>query len=131
MTRDEAEAHCNTERNDATDENETYVPILAEIHSSDEQRLLEEYIFEKMQVIDDIWVRAKRGLDNRFYWNEKTEVTYSNWAPHSPSESVERECVSMGSGLSRKEQTVEILNYRYMFVGDKKNADIKSYTVGK
>ncbi len=61
--RDDAEALCNEQGVDVTNDNETDVPTLAEILSSKEQKLIEEYVFSNTEVYDDVWVRAKRGAD--------------------------------------------------------------------
>ncbi len=108
-TRDGAEELCNGQVTANPDYN---VPTLIEILSADEQQLLEQYLFGSSQAIENVWTRAKRRDDNKFYWNDVTEVKYSNWEPGAPSDSSARGCVALLSGLVRsideaKEEDIE------------------------
>ncbi len=109
-TRDGAEELCNGQLTGNSDE--MYVPTLVEILSAEEQESLEQYLFGSSQAVENVWTRAKRRDDNKFYWNNVTEVKYSNWEPGAPSDISARGCVALLSGLTRsideaKEEDIE------------------------
>jgi hypothetical protein len=99
LTRDAAEDLCKIQ-SVVNDENDTtYEPTLAEIHSLDEQKVIQQVCFGRHDVYDNVWIGAKRRSDGQFYWNEKTAVKFTNWEEGSPSG---RDCVIMVSDLDKK-----------------------------
>ena len=107
LTRDAAEAVCSREITDSDELSAAYAPTLAEIRSLEEQELVEDYIFGNFTFYDNVWIRAKRGSD-KFFWNDKTPVKYTNWESNSRTTNPLKDCVVMTSGLVRNYNSSEI-----------------------
>jgi hypothetical protein len=97
--RDAAENLCKIQRTEGDENDTTYEPTLAEILSHDEQLVIQQVCFGRPDVYDNVWIRAKRWPDGKFYWNEKTAMKYTNWEELSPTG---KDCVIMVSDLSKR-----------------------------
>jgi hypothetical protein len=95
VTRDQAENLCANERTENDENRMSYLPSLAEIHSAEEQEAIQKYIHNNFNVFDNIWLEARRGSDTKFYWNNKTEMKYTNWEDGTPSVNTKLACVAM------------------------------------
>ena len=102
LKREEAVEQCSNEKTSNNNNNLYSLPTLVEIHSAEEQQLINDYLFSNFTIFDNVWIRAKRGIDNEFYWSEGRPVNYTNWEPNSPTNNQLRGCVVITSGLGRK-----------------------------
>ncbi len=60
---------------------------LISIHNQDEQKVLENYLFKKRTLVDNIWLNAKSAdaaKKSPFKWADGSSLTFSNWAPENP-----------------------------------------------
>jgi len=60
-------------------------PTLVSIKSTAEQEYLNKFLFEKMQVMETVWIAAKKSDEySLFLWDNDSLVDYTNWAEGSP-----------------------------------------------
>ena len=121
VNRTTADDLCSRERYSKQDISETYLPTLAEILDTEEQELIEYYIFENFTLYNNIWIRAKRGNDNMFYWSEGRPIQFENWEPNHPTSQSEKSCVVLTSGYTRmddpNQQNIDENKYgKYIFI---------------
>jgi hypothetical protein len=72
QTHDEAERICREDESN-----------LLRIHSLEEQKFLNEFIFNKSKIVDNVWIGAK-FIDQKFRWEDYSEMSFTNWAAGSP-----------------------------------------------
>ncbi len=78
LAREAAVNLCKTQRTENDENDTTYEPTLAEILSHDEQEVIQQVCFGRPDVYVNVWIRAKRGPDGQFFWNDKTAMKYTN-----------------------------------------------------
>lgn len=81
---------------------------LITIHSQDEQNFVYSYIHSIAASSTPIWLGAKQVDFESILWLDKTEATYTNWAPLEPS----RECPFM---MEISSQTLQPLTHKICF----------------
>ncbi len=45
---------------------------------------MENYLFKKMTIVDNIWLNAKSDSSHVFHWSDGRLLTFTNWAPGNP-----------------------------------------------
>jgi len=82
---EEAKKTCSQQETSAT---------LVTIHSKDEQDFLSNLLFKTHKVVDAVWIGAKYSI-NKFKWSDDSDLSFTNWAEGSPSNSSDKACLQM------------------------------------
>jgi hypothetical protein len=67
---------------------------LVSIRSLEEQMFFSNLLFKTHKVVDNVWIEAKYS-SNKFKWADDSDVSFTNWAEGSPSNTVDKACVQM------------------------------------
>jgi hypothetical protein len=76
---------------------------LITIHSKDEQDFLTNLLFKTHKVVDAVWIGAKYS-SNKFKWIDDSDLSFTNWAEGSPSNTTDKTCLQMipeGSSMGK------------------------------
>ncbi len=69
------------------------------IHFHNDQTFLENYLFTKKSVVDNVWLGAKNdnvaAHQNVFHWSDGCNLTFTNWASRYPKIRTTDSCVQM------------------------------------
>ena len=69
------------------------------IHFHDEQTFLENYLFTKKSVVDNVWLGAKNdniaAHQHVFHWSDGSNLTFTNWASGYPKIRSTDSCIQM------------------------------------
>ena len=90
-TNDEAISACNEQNI----KSKSYLPSLVTIKSKEEQTYLQNYLHKELGIVDNVWIGAKRDNNNRFVWNDGSDIEFSNWAENRPSGDLNNRCAQM------------------------------------
>jgi hypothetical protein len=77
------------------------------IRSKAEQEFLTRFIFQESEIFDNVWLGANRSELSDFEWQDRSKLTYTNWAPGSPSNSSENNCLQFTSKLGKRANVLE------------------------
>ncbi len=70
---------------------------LISISFREEQEFLSNFLFNKSQVVDNVWIGAKY-INNKFKREDDSDLTFTNWAEGSPKNMTDY-CVEMHSDV--------------------------------
>lgn len=69
---------------------------LAMIKSKEEQDFIEDYLFNQKNVIENVWIGAKRSnADKEFRWVNGTKFDFENWKEGEPNKRDSKNCVQI------------------------------------
>jgi len=77
---------------------------LVSIKYPDEQKFIENHLFDTLKISDNPWIGAKRQIINGLYtfrWSDKSNLEYTNWAPNNPTSATSADCVQLQTSFSK------------------------------
>ena len=90
MTRDEALTACEGPNR------ASYMPSIVKIESKSEQKQIENYLFKRLGITENVWIGAKRDEDSsNFEWEDESELHYENWDKNRPSSDRNSNCAQI------------------------------------
>jgi hypothetical protein len=101
-TRVNADEKCSSEVSQSGE-----VAQVLTIRSKAEQEFLTRFIFQESEIFDNVWLGANRSELSDFEWQDRSKLTYTNWAPGSPSNSSENNCLQFTSKLGKRANVLE------------------------